>query len=485
MSGRKVRKSAVQSVPGRKSNMKTTGSGKVQPGPKKRVEFKENLPRVSSVSSDDDDDEGGVEKEMQRTAKLEDYTNMVRDKCVLTDRWMVYDPQQDPSKNQRASLVMEMDKTVEGELRIKRCVKIFDDRTYQVLIDNVDMTSQFDYINNSKKLQTTHDSDKLIHALITKKVCQGLRTYDPKNPILIQGNLPIKQRGKLWYAKECTVIVTKAFMGNSCNACIKVRNQIRRCLQNDTRKKTRPAMKQVKSTFGKALYSLLNDFSGRGPIPPSQYPRENMVFDEKLGIHLNFELHQRLYIASTMPPPPMPLSKSRSRKNRRGSGRGRYPPPSSTITSDSYPIQQFITEDGQLCYVANVVDGHNMGSDLQYGMPMMVEKFEPSELNEYVQLPDGSFVIQNVNGQEFTLAEGQEYELLGEAPVNTSSIDPSELVPVDSQQIQIIEVDDATMEQIQVHNSMEDMQIASIDPNDPNLSQLFRVFQSHIQGLAL
>lgn len=119
-------------------------------------------------------------------------------------------------------------------------------------------------------------------------------------------------------------------------------------------------MKQVKSTFGKALYSLLNDFSGRGPIPPSQYPRENMVFDEKLGIHLNFELHQRLYIASTMPPPPMPLSKSRSRKNRRGSGRGRYPPPSSTITSDSYPIQQFITEDGQLCYVANVVDGHNV-----------------------------------------------------------------------------------------------------------------------------
>lgn len=118
-------------------------------------------------------------------------------------------------------------------------LQIFDDRTYQVLIDNVDMTSQFDYINNSKKLQTTHDSDKLIHALITKKVCQGLRTYDPKNPILIQGNLPIKQRGKLWYAKECTVIVTKAFMGNSCNACIKVRNQIRRCLQNDTRKKTR------------------------------------------------------------------------------------------------------------------------------------------------------------------------------------------------------------------------------------------------------
>jgi hypothetical protein len=116
-------------------------------------------------------------------------------------------------------------------------------------------------------------------------------------------------------------------------------------------------MKQVKSTFGKALYSLLNDFSGRGPIPPSQYPRENMVFDDKLGIHINFELHQRLFMAATMPPPPMPLSKSRNRKNRRGSTRSRYSQPSSTITSqDAYPIQQFITEDGQVCYVANVID---------------------------------------------------------------------------------------------------------------------------------
>lgn len=106
-----------------------------------------------------------------------------------------------------------------------------------MLIDNVDMTQMFDYVSVTKKLETTYDSDKLIHALITKKVCQGLRSYDATNPIL--GNLPVKQRGKLWYAKDCTVIVTKAFMGNSCNSCVKVRNQIRRCLQSDTRKKAR------------------------------------------------------------------------------------------------------------------------------------------------------------------------------------------------------------------------------------------------------
>jgi hypothetical protein len=101
------------------------------------------------------------------------------------------------------------------------------------------MTRQFDHINSSKKLDTTYDADKLFHALMTKKVCQGLRTYDPANPILIQGNLPVIQRGKLWYASDCTIVVQKVFMGNSCNSCMKVRNQVRRVLQNDTRKKAR------------------------------------------------------------------------------------------------------------------------------------------------------------------------------------------------------------------------------------------------------
>ncbi len=101
------------------------------------------------------------------------------------------------------------------------------------------MTDQFEDINYTRKLETTHDSDKLIHALITKKVCQGLRTYDPNNRILIAANLPVKQRGKLWYAKDCTIVVTKAFMGNSCASCMKVRNQMRRSLQNDSKKKSR------------------------------------------------------------------------------------------------------------------------------------------------------------------------------------------------------------------------------------------------------
>lgn len=118
----RIRKSVVQSVAaaGTRTNMKTTASGgRIVVLPKKREFLKENVPDSGS-----DSDENDAEKEIQRCAKLEDYTNMVREKCVLTDRWMVYNPQHDPSKNQKASLVVEMDKTVEGELRVKRCVKV-------------------------------------------------------------------------------------------------------------------------------------------------------------------------------------------------------------------------------------------------------------------------------------------------------------------------------------------------------------------------
>ena len=97
------------------------------------------------------------------------------------------------------------------------------------------------FITNEKtppKLDTTYDSDKLLHSLMTKKVCMGLRNYDPANPVL-KAQFQVKQRGKLWYGKDCCTVVQKVFMGNCCNECMKVRNQIRRCLQNESRKKAR------------------------------------------------------------------------------------------------------------------------------------------------------------------------------------------------------------------------------------------------------
>lgn len=69
-----------------------------------------------------------VDKEQQKNASIEDFTNMMREKCVLTDRWIVLDPQPDPSKGLLVSLIMELDITVEGELRPKRCIKVSKSR---------------------------------------------------------------------------------------------------------------------------------------------------------------------------------------------------------------------------------------------------------------------------------------------------------------------------------------------------------------------
>jgi hypothetical protein len=109
---------------------------------------------------------------------------------------------------------------------------------------------------------------------------------------------------------------------------------------------------------------------------------------------------------------------------------------------------------------------------------MVVEKYEPQEMEEMVQLADGNIIIQNINGEEFQLAPGQEYELIGESP--TSTMDPVELVPADPEQITIIGLVEDEMDQMQFHGSMENMHIAAVDPNDPNFSQWIKAFQQQM-----
>jgi len=87
-----------------------------------------------------------------------------------------------------------------------------------------------------------------------------------------------------------------------------------------------------------------------------------MVYDEKLEVYMNQELQSRLETAASMPPPPPPpLIKVSNRANtnrkrfKSTTNRGnRYSQPSATITSGHPSIQgmqEFITEDGQICYV--------------------------------------------------------------------------------------------------------------------------------------
>jgi hypothetical protein len=123
----------------------------------------------------------------------------------------------------------------------------------------------------------------------------------------------------------------------------------------------RPAHKLVKSSFGKALYSALNDFSGKGLIPPSQYPRDDMVLDDKLGVHLSRSLQTRLEITASMPPPPPPPPRKSKRGRDRSGGRGKRTPQQQQVGySQAIPVQEFITDDGQICYITNGVDPNSV-----------------------------------------------------------------------------------------------------------------------------
>lgn len=97
----------------------------------------------------------------------------------------------------------------------------------------------------------------------------------------------------------------------------------------------------------------------------------------------------------------------------------------------------------------------------------------PQGIMDYLTIggDTGNIVIQN--GGEFTLADGQEYELIGEA----DPADPMHVVQTPEEQtIQIIEVDDQTMAQFAQNINMSGMffhdpsniQVTEIDPNDPN-----------------
>jgi len=96
------------------------------------------------------------------------------------------------------------------------------------------MTHLFDV---NKKIATTNDAVHLLYSVQMKKICQGLRSFVPNNPLSSKDAYPVRLRGTIWYAKDCSVVVQKVFMGNSCSACAKIRNQIKRKVQSESRRK--------------------------------------------------------------------------------------------------------------------------------------------------------------------------------------------------------------------------------------------------------
>jgi hypothetical protein len=101
-----------------------------------------------------------------------------------------------------------------------------------VLIDGLDITQKFEQI---RKLETTHDADKLFHLINRKRVCLGLKEEAKIN--LLLGNLQLVERSSIWFSGACTVIINTPSMGTSCNACAKARQQYRKLAQIAEKKK--------------------------------------------------------------------------------------------------------------------------------------------------------------------------------------------------------------------------------------------------------
>jgi len=94
-----------------------------------------------------------------------------------------------------------------------------------------------------------------------------------------------------------------------------------------------------------------------------------MVYDEKLDVFLSRDLHTRLQIAASMPPPPPPPpKKSKSRgKDRSRNSRGKMQQQvlvqqQQMGYSQAIPVQEFITEDGQICYITDGLEHSNVST---------------------------------------------------------------------------------------------------------------------------
>ncbi len=112
-------------------------------------------------------------------------------------------------------------------------------------------------------------------------------------------------------------------------------------------------------------------------------------------------------------------------------------------------------------------------------LPLGQMVFSADMLNQYVGADGGNIIIQEGNG-EFTLADGQEYELIGEAET-TGPTRTGTFQQFGNETYEIVEVDDQTMAQFAAQNGgmfvpdSSNIQVTQIDPNDPNMQHFIKV----------
>jgi hypothetical protein len=245
----------------------------------------------------------------------------------------------------------------------------------------------------------------------------------------------------------------------------------------DIEKKQSRLLVKVQSKFGKALYSLLTELmtddggskrQAAASARPSLLmnplgPIRNDLIDSKEGILLSVDGRNGIPMNSKG----QVLTASAAARKMKPKG-----------TPDDTPKGK--GRGGARSRGVKGGQGQNHGEHGHHGHHghhgvEMMEQFVTIE-------GEGGNLILQQNSGEFTLAEGQEYELIGEADAH----EPMHGVAMDSdnphQTIEIIEVDDQTMAQLTGQNVNEmffqgsdNIQVTEIDPNDPSMGHLLKV----------
>jgi len=100
-------------------------------------------------------------------------------------------------------------------------------------------------------------------------------------------------------------------------------------------------------------------------------------------------------------------------------------------------------------------------------------------LERYMDVGENNLIIQNGTG--FTLAEGQEYELIGETEPSPQQRHTHTFQQFGNETYEVVEVDDQTMAQLAANNGgmflpdASNLQVTQFDANDPNIQNLIKV----------
>lgn len=424
----------------------------------------------------------------------------MRDSCVISDRWCIPAPMWDPHTNHEVLLCYETDVLMDGSVRMKRCLKVLDDFELIVLLDGVDKTHIFR--EKHPTITSLQDMLDLIRKVTMVKVCSGVKDCEASDFDNI--NTKVIEKGGSWYSTECNVEVERGCLGNICKKCTSLRNTLRRRQRRQYGLDSTPAqnrsllsttMKPVLRTVGEALYLNLQHMSGSNradagdediPLPA----RGEQVLHPELGIYMNVDLKERLEEVAANPPPPVTkvetIIEYDPRTNTKTLKRVHVPVPLSALRTSRLsqakkpkPEQSLGNGEVTLVQTANgetiqIPEGYMLADDMGDGN-IVIQKIEDAQGgNGQFVIGDDNNIIQvgNLSGN-FTLEDGEEYEVIGEAPSGISGGDGLEVLPLAADSnIEIIEVDENMIQLVDDNSQPE------ITPVDPN-SDIFKFLQAH------